>query len=72
MKEEYKELREDVLDEKKTIEETLERLYKVRNRFDSQMKDYSIEPAMGTYLEHFKFSCSRIRMIQTILLHRWR
>lgn len=53
MKEEYKELREDLLDEESAIEETLERLYKVRNQFDTQIKDYSIEPAMGTYLMNF-------------------
>lgn len=53
MKEAYKELKEDVLDEEKTIEETLERLYKVRNQFDPQTKDYSTEPAMGTYLMNF-------------------
>ena len=53
MKEEYKELREDLLDEESAIEETLERLYKVRNQFNTQIKDYSIEPAMGTYLMNF-------------------
>jgi len=39
MKDEYKELREDIVDEEKSIEETLERL--------------SSEPAMGTYLMNF-------------------
>ena len=34
MKEEYKELKEDVLDEEKAIEKTLERLSKVRNKFE--------------------------------------
>ncbi|MFH1450029.1 MAG: hypothetical protein ABIG09_06460 [bacterium] len=53
MKEEYKELKEDVLDEEKAIEETLERLYNVRSKFDSQTKDYLTEPAMGTYLMNF-------------------
>ncbi len=53
MKEEYKELREDVLDEEKAIEEILGRLYKVRTKFDPQMKDYLTEPAMGTYLMNF-------------------
>ena len=53
MKEEYKELREDVLDEKEAIEETLERLSEVRSKFDAQKEDYSIEPAMGTYLMNF-------------------
>jgi len=53
MKEEYKELKEDVLDEERAIEETLVRLYEVRNKFDLQIKDFSIEPAMGTYLMNF-------------------
>jgi hypothetical protein len=53
MKEEYKELREDVLDEERAIEETLERLYKVKTKFDPQRKDYLTEPAMGTYLMNF-------------------
>ena len=53
MREKYKELREDLSDEESAIEETLERLYKVRNQFDTQIKDYSIEPAMGTYLMNF-------------------
>jgi hypothetical protein len=47
MKEEYKELREDVLDEERAIEKTIERLYKVRGQFDPQSKDYCTEPAMG-------------------------
>lgn len=53
MKEEYEELREDVLDEEEAIEETLERLYEVRSKFDTQMKDCLTEPAMGTYLMNF-------------------
>lgn len=53
MKEEYKELREDVLDEEKAIEETLERLSKVRSKFHHHGEDYSAEPAMGTYLMNF-------------------
>lgn len=53
MKEEYKELREDVLDEEKAIEETIERLSNVRSKFDSQVNDYLTEPAMGTYLMNF-------------------
>lgn len=40
MKEEYKELKEDVLDEEKEIEKTLERLSDVRSRFNSKVKDY--------------------------------
>ena len=34
MREEYKELRDDVLDEERAIEEALARLYKVRSKFD--------------------------------------
>ena len=47
MKEEYKELREDMLDEEKAIEEILEKLSSVRNKFDPKVKDYVTEPAMG-------------------------
>jgi len=53
MKKEYEELYEDVLDEVKAIEETLERLCEVRNQFDSNVKNYCLEPAMGTYLMNF-------------------
>ena len=53
MKDEYKNLREDMLDEEREIEETLERLYKITSKFDPQIKDYSTEPAMGTYLMNF-------------------
>lgn len=53
MKDRYKELQEDVLDEEKAIEEALERLRKVRSQFNPQVEDYSIEPAMGTYLMNF-------------------
>ncbi len=53
MKEKYKELKEDILDEARAIEQTLERLYKIRTQFDSNIKDYTTEPAMGTYLMNF-------------------
>jgi len=53
MKNEYKELKEDVTDEEKAIDETLERLLKARNEFDSKNRNYLIEPAMGTYLMNF-------------------
>ena len=53
MKKKYKELYEDVLDEVRAIQETLDRLCEVRNKFDTQIKDYCIEPAMGTYLMNF-------------------
>lgn len=51
--EEYRELQEDVVDEEEAIEETLERLFKVRSKFDPLREEYSIEPAMGTYLMNF-------------------
>lgn len=53
MKGEYKELREDVLDEEMAIGETLQRLIDTKARFDPQKKDYVTEPAMGTYLMNF-------------------
>ncbi len=53
MKERYQELKEDIIDEQKAIEETLVRLREVRSRFDSKYKDYCTEPAMGTYLMNF-------------------
>ena len=53
MKKEHNELYEDVLDEIEAIEETLERLAEIRNRFDSNAEDYCVEPAMGTYLMNF-------------------
>jgi hypothetical protein len=53
MKEKYSEVKEDVLDETKSIDETLGRLREVRKSFDSARKDYSTEPAMGTYLMNF-------------------
>jgi len=53
MKDKYKELREDVWDEEKAIEDAIIRLLEVRSKFDPQAKDYSIEPAMGTFLMNF-------------------
>jgi hypothetical protein len=53
MKEQYEELREDVLDEERAIEVTLTRLREIRGKFDPQAKDYSTEPAMGAYLMNF-------------------
>lgn len=53
MKEQYEELREDVLDEERAIEVTLTRLREIRSKFDPQAKDYSTEPAMGAYLMNF-------------------
>ncbi|MDP2788482.1 MAG: hypothetical protein Q8O46_00310 [bacterium] len=53
MKEEYKELKEDVLDEQKAIDETIERLFGAKEKFDPQKQDYLTEPAMGTYLMNF-------------------
>ena len=53
MKEQYKELKEDVLDEQKAIDETIERLLKAKESFHPQRQDYLAEPAMGTYLMNF-------------------
>ena len=53
MKDEYRELKEDVLDEEKAIEETLERLSTVRIEFNSKVNNFLTEPAMGTYLMNF-------------------
>jgi hypothetical protein len=53
MKEKYKELREDVVDEMNAIDETVARLREVRSKFAPGTKDYFTEPAMGTYLMNF-------------------
>ncbi len=53
MKEQYKELKEDVLDEEKAIDETIERLREIRGKFDPRKQDNLTEPAMGTYLMNF-------------------
>lgn len=53
MKGQYKELKEDVSDEEKAIEDTITRLLEVRSKFRPHAKDYTIEPAMGTYLMNF-------------------
>ncbi|MBI4845981.1 MAG: hypothetical protein HY810_05865 [Candidatus Omnitrophica bacterium] len=53
MKEQYNELKEDVLDEEEAIDETIEKLCRIRGNFDPQKRDNLIEPAMGTYLMNF-------------------
>jgi len=53
MKSQYEELKEDVLDEEKAIEETLKRLYEVRHNFDLQKEDRLTAPAIGTYPMNF-------------------
>ena len=53
MKNQYKDMEEDILDEEKAIEETLKRLSIVKSQFPYPTKDYSTEPAMGTYLMNF-------------------
>ena len=47
------ELIEDILDEEKAIGETIILLKEVRNQFGRSAKDFSTEPAMGTYLMNF-------------------
>ncbi len=53
MKDRYRELKEDVLDEEKALDETVERLGDIRHKFDPWKQDQLIEPAMGTYLMNF-------------------
>lgn len=53
MKDQYRELKEDVLDEEKAIDETVERLGNIRHKFDPRKQDQLIEAAMGTYLMNF-------------------
>lgn len=53
MSEKLEELKEDIAVEEKNIEETIERLRDVKNRIQNQQKDYTTEPAMGTYLMNF-------------------
>lgn len=47
MKEQYNEFKEDVLDEEKAIDETIEKLCRIRGNFDPQKQDILTEPAMG-------------------------
>lgn len=60
MRDEYKELKADVLDEEKLIEETLQRLTETRAKFDPQNRGYLVEPAMGTYLMNFYSGVEKI------------
>lgn len=53
MHDKYETLKEDIVDEEKAIEETLKRLKEIKAQYTSQVKDYLIEPAMGTYLMNF-------------------
>ncbi len=53
MKKEFEDLREDIVDEEHAIEETLERLVKVRRAFAEHKDEYAVEPAMGAYLMNF-------------------
>ena len=53
MKGQYKELREDVLDEEKAVDEIIERLRGIRDSFDPQKQDNLTKPTMGTYLMNF-------------------
>lgn len=46
-------LRQDITDEIKAIEETLQRLHIAGSRFEPDKNDIMIEPAMGTYLMNF-------------------
>lgn len=53
MKEQYKELKEDILDEEKAVDEIIERLCQIRGNFNPQKQDILTAPAMGTYLMNF-------------------
>lgn len=53
MKDQYKELQEDILYQENLIEETLKHLSEVKSKFNPTVKDYFTEPAMGTYLMNF-------------------
>jgi len=53
MKNKFKKLWEDVLDEQEAIEEAIDRMLKIKNSFDPHKKDYCTEPAMGVYLMNF-------------------
>lgn len=53
MKEQYRELKEDVSDEEKAVDEVVDRLQEIRINFDPNKKGRLIEPAMGTYLMNF-------------------
>ena len=53
MNEQLKELKEDIAVEQKNIEETIQRLISIKNKFQDTPKDYTTEPAIGTYLMNF-------------------
>ena len=53
MQDRFMELKEDVLDEAKAIEEILQRLDKAKDNFDPQKEDEIITAALGTYLMNF-------------------
>lgn len=53
MKEQYKELKEDVLDEQNAVDETIARLLKAKENFNPQKQDNLTEPAMRAYLMNF-------------------
>lgn len=53
MNERLQELKEDIAVEQKNIKETIERLLSIKNKFQGLQKDYTTEPAIGTYLMNF-------------------
>lgn len=53
MKVEIKELKEDVQDEERAIEEVLRKLREIKDQYASGKRDITVEPAMGTYLMNF-------------------
>ena len=60
MKNQYKELQEDILYEEKLIEKAIGCLIEIKHRFEKNEKDSSIEPAMGTFLMNFYNGVERI------------
>lgn len=53
MNERLQELKEDIAVEQRNIQETIERLLSIKNKFQDLPKDYTAEPALGTYLMNF-------------------
>ncbi|MFH0948465.1 MAG: hypothetical protein V1833_05660 [Elusimicrobiota bacterium] len=60
MKDQYKELQEDILYEKELIEKILIYLMEVKHKFEKNENSCSIEPAMGTFLMNFYNGVERI------------
>ena len=53
MSEQFKDLREDILNEKKLLEEVLRHLRQIKSNFPINKEDHTTEPAIGAYLMNF-------------------